>query len=42
MKLLPGKYTFGGMCVFVLVCMREREKIKERGELLRYFGGGRL
>ena len=33
MKLLPGKFTFGNMCVFVQVCMRE----KERGEILKYF-----
>ena len=25
MKLLPGKYTFGDMRVFVLLCMRERQ-----------------
>ena len=25
MKLLPGKFPFGDMCVFVWVCMRERE-----------------
>ena len=26
MKLLPGKFTFGDMCVFVQVCMRKRER----------------
>ena len=26
MKLLPGKLIFGDMCVFMQVCMREKEK----------------
>ena len=26
MKLLPGEFTFGDMCVFVWVCMREKER----------------
>ena len=26
MKLLPGKFTFGDMYVFVRVCIREKER----------------
>ena len=37
MKLLPGEFTFGDMCIFLWVCMREKER---GGELLRYFEGG--
>ena len=26
MKLLPGKFTFGDMCVFLWVCVKEKER----------------
>ena len=34
MKLQPGKFTFGDVCICVSVYERERE----RGELLKHFG----
>ena len=34
MKLLPGKYPFGGMCVFVWVCMRESKRERRTTQVL--------
>ena len=36
MNMLPGKYTFRGVCV----CERERERNRETGKILRHFGEG--
>ena len=35
MKLLPGKFTFGDMYVFVRVCMTEKEREGNYSSTLR-------
>ena len=36
-EITPGEFTLGNMCI----CVSEYERERERGELLKNFGGGK-